>query len=295
MSTDVTQDDIDQFNDEGYLFIQDFMDEERIERLRKEANRLLELAVNSSLAHGRTSSRLNMVERENGDQYVRQVSPTLDITKIFNDLARYEVADVLSSLMGEPAISIERTAQVNYKMPLPEPVDGIDASQRDERYHVHSDWAYYKHGGYPRGIITSAIFLDACNEDSGPLEVWPGTQSEEIEHTRVEDGDLEASPEEIDHDDGMTVLGPPGSFLCFHSELIHGSGPNESDLPRRLAIFGHAPESTVDTEIVEGSARPETGTKYPSELRESRYEWEYQRMKEEGEFTDKFTAPTFYS
>lgn len=291
MSVDISQDAVEQFSEQGYAFFPSFFDDSEVERFREEANRVLELVVNSSLAHDRKNRRLNLVENAEGQQAIRQVSPSIDLTKTFHDLAINELADLIRPFIEEEPILIERTAQLNYKMPLPEPIEELDPDPSDDSYPVHNDWAYYE-GWLPRGIITTAVFLDDCEEDSGPLQVWPGTHTEHIEHEESELG-LQAPEEDIDHDAGEPVLGPKGSVLLFHSELVHSSEPNRSGRPRRLAIYGHAPESRVDTEIADGSARPETGSTYPPELQETKYEWEYQRLKDRGEFRDRFEAPTW--
>jgi hypothetical protein len=59
-----------------------------------------------------------------------------------------------------------------------------------------------------------------------------------------------------------------------------------------LGLYGHAPAENVDTEIRDGSARPEGDGGYPSELIESTYENEYRRLKRRGAFEDRFEAPT---
>ena len=42
---------------------------------------------------------------------------------------------------------------------------------------LHHDWGYYRMQGYPRDILSSAICLDACTPESGPLRVIPGTHT----------------------------------------------------------------------------------------------------------------------
>lgn len=74
------------------------------------------------------------------------------------------------------------------------------------------------------------------------------------------DEGLEVSEDEFeerfDYDDSKQILGPAGSVLLFDSRLVHSSGPNESDGPRRLLTYRHAPESNVEATIKAGTARP---------------------------------------
>lgn len=286
----LTGDMVDQFETEGYVFLPGYFDEGRVEEFREEADRVLELVVNSSLATGRQSGRLTLAENAQGTQSVRQVNPSIDLTRLFKRLALEELADLLRPLMDSDPVSIDPTAQLNYKQPLPEPIEGIDAARGSDRYPVHSDWVYYE-GTYPPGIVTSIVFLDENREESGPLEVWPGTHTERHEHDWIEDLGYQVPADVLDHDAGQRVTGPAGSVLLFDARLVHSSEPNTSGRPRRLAIYGHAPEDNVEAPIADGSARPDAQGSYPSELIESTYENEYRRLKRRGEYTDAFSAP----
>jgi ectoine hydroxylase-related dioxygenase (phytanoyl-CoA dioxygenase family) len=290
-----TSDLVEQFHEQGYVFLPEYFDAERVAAFREEADRILELLVNASMATGRESGRLNVTENAQGTQTVRQVNPSIDLSRLFKGLAVDELADLTAPLLDDDPVSIDRTAQLNYKQPLPEPIDAIEATRGDDQYSVHSDWAYYE-GTFPPGILTSIVFLDENREDSGPLEVWPGTHTEEYEHENIDGLGRQIPDDVLDHDAGEKVTGPAGSVLIFDCRLVHSSGPNTSGRPRRLAIYGHAPASNVEAEVVDGSARPELSrgdlhSNYPSELVESTYENEYYRLKRRGEFEDRFSAP----
>jgi len=290
--TTITRDHVDQFREDGYVFLPGHFDADGVERLRDETDRILEATVNASLATGRQSGRLDVTEDADGNQTIRQINPAVDLSRLFKDLALGEVADLVRPLVDDEPVSIDRTAQLNYKMALPEPVDWLEGEERPSLYPVHSDWAYYE-GTFPREIVTTIVFLDECRPDSGPIQVWPGSHADEYDHQRGEHGGLEVPPDELDHDAGEPVLGPAGSVLLFDARLVHSSDANTSGLPRRLAIYGHAPERTVEADVRDGSARPEAEGSYPGELVESTYENEYYRQKRRGEFEDQFDAPTF--
>jgi ectoine hydroxylase-related dioxygenase (phytanoyl-CoA dioxygenase family) len=286
----VTADMVEQFREEGYVFLPGYFDEDRLAEFREEADRVLELVVNSSLATGRQSGRLTLAENAQGTQSVRQVNPSIDLTRLFKRLALEEVADLLRPLVDAEPVSIDPTAQLNYKQPLPEPIEGIDVDRGSDRYPVHSDWVYYE-GTYPPGIVTSIVFLDENREDSGPLQVWPGTHTERHEHDWIEDLGYQVPDGVLDHDAGERVTGPAGSVLLFDARLVHSSEPNTSGRPRRVAIYGHAPAENVEAPVADGSARPNARESYPSELIESTYENEYRRLRRHGEYDDAFAAP----
>ena len=285
----ITDSTVERFREDGYVFIPDFFDADDVSRFREEADRMLELILNSSLANDRTSGRLDVTEDEDGNQSVRAINPSIDLSRVFKRVAVEDLPPLLRPLLIEEPISIDITAQLNYKQPLPEPVEGLETRRADDRFPVHADWPYYE-GWLPEGIVTGIVFVDDCTPENGPIEVWPGTHRQDLEHEETDLG-LAVPPDQLDHDAGETVLGPAGSVLLFDARLVHSSEPNSSDEPRRLAIYGHAPRETVEAEIEDGSARPEASTRYPMELIESTYEHEYHRLKRIGAFEDRFEAP----
>jgi hypothetical protein len=95
---------------------------------------------------------------------------------------------------------------------------------------------------------------------------------------------LQVLPGLIDHDGGMYMLAPAGSFMIFSVLVVHNSRPNTSGRPRRLMIYSHYPASFDMPFDVRNS---------PSRLSESPYEREYMRAKQRGEFEDIFQAPTY--
>jgi ectoine hydroxylase-related dioxygenase (phytanoyl-CoA dioxygenase family) len=294
MTSALTSDDIEQFRDDGYVFLPGYFDADRVEEFEAETERLLEQEVNAALANDRKSERLSLAPGADGQPMAKSMNPSIDLSRVFKNLAVEELAEILEPLLDDTPVSIDRTAQINYKLPLEEPLPFGDNMAGDDTggdaYPVHADWPYYE-GRFPEGIVTTIVFVDECRPDSGPIEVWPGTHTESYDHESIDAGGREVPPDVLDHDAGEPVLGPAGSVLAFDSRLVHSSEPNTSGYPRRLAIYGHAPQRNVDVLIEDGSARP--NATYPKELVESTYLGEYYRRKRLGEFTDQFTMPEF--
>ncbi|MFB6174051.1 MAG: phytanoyl-CoA dioxygenase family protein [Halobacteriales archaeon] len=275
----------ERFRDQGYLLVEDCFDAEEVERMRGEADEILELVVNASLAHGRKSGRLDIVEDDEGDQMVRKVQPVNDLSLAFSEVAEDDrVLDRLAAFMDDDPRLMEE--KLNYKQPLPEPTP-LEADRATSAFPVHNDWAYYKAQDYPQGVISTAVLLDDFTAENGPLHVWPGSHERHREHERVEGLGLQVPADDLEGQ-GEDLLAPAGSVLFFHSLLVHSSRPNESGEPRRLMIYSHYPET-------EGEARgivPDERNG-PTRLRESPYEWAYQRRKERGEVESRFEAPTY--
>jgi ectoine hydroxylase-related dioxygenase (phytanoyl-CoA dioxygenase family) len=142
----------------------------------------------------------------------------------------------------------------------------------------------YREQGYPQSTLSTALVVDDCTPEHGPLHVWPGSHAEHVEHepTPGEGAGRRVPPGELDGD-GRDALAPAGSALVFNSLLVHSFWPNTSGAPRRLLIWSHYPDG------VEGLYAGERMA--PQRLRESPHEWTYQRLTERGEYPDRFGAP----
>jgi hypothetical protein len=274
---------IEKYNRDGYVAIENAFNPDEVGRMQQEADAILELIMNASIGLGRKSGRLDVLQKENGDQIVRKIQPINDLSLYLAQISNDErFLGPMRTVMGDEPILMEE--KLNYKEPLPYPVSGFDVGPKpSDRFPIHSDWAYYKAQNYPQSVLSSAIALDDCTEDSGPLHIWPGTHKEHLPHDQVEIG-LEVQPGLIDPDSGIDMLVPAGTVMIFSSLLIHNSRPNLSGKPRRLMIYSHYPKAAdMGIDIRNG----------PGRLRESPYEWEYIRKRDRGEITDTFKAPRF--
>lgn len=287
----LSQDQVEQFQKDGYLFLPGFFDDQ-IKQFKNEADRILELVVNSSLANNRMNRRLSLNGHDDGSQSVRNVQPFIDLSLVFKRMAVNFLPPLLHPLMDDKPVSLDRTSQLNYKQPLPKPVKEFDGAPFSGDYPVHADWPYFEgKAPVPANFVISSVFIDACTEDNGSLEIWPGTHEQKFDHEKTELGAFAIPQNIIDQDAGQKVCGPAGSVLLFDAKLVHSSVPNQTDGPRRLAIYRHAPKSNVETQIQDGSARP-GGYGFPRAITESAYENEYRRLKRLGEYEDRFVAPT---
>ena len=279
----LTRDQIEQFNRDGYLVLPGVFSEAEVKRMRGGADGVLELIINSSLALGRKSRRLDWRRRpDDGQQVVRKIQPIYDLSLPLSEASTDErLIGPLRDIMGEEPRLMEE--KLNYKEPLPEPVEGLAIADMGDEFPIHDDWAYYAEQGYPQTILSSAISLDECTEDSGPLRVWPGSHKQHLEHEWTDNG-WAVKKGLIDPDASVPVLCPPGSVMLFHTLLVHVSAPNRAGRPRRLMIYSHYPKSAnMGFDVRNG----------PGRLHESPHEHEYLRMRLAGAWTDTFRAPVF--
>jgi len=280
--TQLSQDQLDFFETNGYLVLENLFSPDEVSALQNEADYLLELTLNSSLMHQRRSGRLDWLQTSQNAQVVRKIQPVNDLSLAFTrTIADERIVHPLRQIMGEDPILMEE--KLNYKQPLTDKVEGLPIKALDDYFPVHNDWAYYAAQNYPQSVLSSALLLDECTTDNGPLRIWPGSHKKHLEHERMENG-LEINPELIDHSGGIDMLAPAGTFMIFHVLVVHNSRPNTSGRPRRLMIYSHYPESFEMPFDVRNS---------PTRLRESPWEREYMRAKERGDYQDTFQAPTY--
>ena len=114
---------VEQFNRNGYVAIENAFTLEEVGQMRKEADTILELIVNSSIGHGRRSRRLDILQKENGDQVVRKIQPINDLSLFLAEVSADErFLGPMQTVMGDEPVLMEE--KLNYKEPLPQPVSG---------------------------------------------------------------------------------------------------------------------------------------------------------------------------
>jgi ectoine hydroxylase-related dioxygenase (phytanoyl-CoA dioxygenase family) len=269
----------------GYVVLEDAFDSTEIDEMRAEADRMLELIVNSSIANDRTSGRLVPIADEGGNQMIKKIQPINDLSLLFTELSRDErITEPMREVMDdEPRLMEEK---LNYKQPLPEPVPALESRRPTTSFPIHSDWAYYKAQDYPQATMSAAIAIDELTAENGTMRFWPGTNDEFVEHERTDNG-LEVPPDQVEEADAELIEADAGALVLFDSIVWHDSSPNDTEEPRRLMIYSHYPSSVgQERNIVEDERNA------PSRRNESPYEWEYQKLKDAGEFEDTFEAPT---
>jgi len=275
----LTSDQLEQFQRDGYLVLPAVFDEEEVRRMRAEADRILELILNSSVALKRRSGRLDWRELPDGSQIIRKIQPINDLSDYLAEVSSDpRLIEPMRQIMGHEPILMEE--KLNYKQPLPRRIEGIEIRRMDDRFPVHNDWAYYRAQEYPQDILSSAISMDDSPVDSGPLHVWPGSHREYLEHESMENG-LQIKPELIDFGGGVDILAPAGSVMIFHALLAHSSRPNSSGRPRRIMIYSHYPARVDMGQDVRNG---------PTRRREQPFEQQYRDMVARGEFTPVFAA-----
>ncbi|MDE2798118.1 MAG: phytanoyl-CoA dioxygenase family protein, partial [Gemmatimonadota bacterium] len=118
MKTKLTSEDLAHFRENGYLVLPQAFNAEEVARMQHEADRILELIINSSLANGRKSGRLDILQTSTGPM-VRKIQPINDLSLFLAGVSADErLIGPMRQLMGDEPILMEE--KLNYKEPLPE-------------------------------------------------------------------------------------------------------------------------------------------------------------------------------
>ncbi len=282
MQSKLTTQQLAEFREQGYLALPARFSQTEVARMQAEADHILNLIINSSLANRRQSRRLDIRALTDRQWMVRKIQPINDLSLYLSEIAADDrLLTPMRQIMEDEPILMEE--KLNYKQPVSGPIGDLEAKTMDDRFPVHSDYAYYKAQNYPPTILSSAITMDACRADSGPIRVWPGTHKADLEHESMDNG-LQVKPDLVDFRGGVDVLAPAGSVLLFHALLIHNSVGNTSGAPRRLMIYSHFPsQAGIAHDIRNG----------PTRLREAPWEWQYQRQRMQGIVQPTFQAPVY--
>jgi hypothetical protein len=239
--------DIGRFHDLGYLLFEGLFGEEELEEYRREADRVLDMVLGSSLLLQRRNPRLDLRLLGGSEAMVRKIQPINDLSPIFAGLSSDErVLGRLRAVMGDEPLLMEE--KLNYKQRVR--LSRLDAHYLEQRrpdgaageFLLHHDWGYYRANSYPDTTLSSAIALDDTT-GRGPLRVLPRSHLLEVPLADPESPSGVVREDAVNSSGLVTLNMSAGSVLIFHSRLLHDSEPNPTSSPRRLMIYSHYPAS----------------------------------------------------
>jgi ectoine hydroxylase-related dioxygenase (phytanoyl-CoA dioxygenase family) len=246
----LTQTQVDTFHRDGYLILPSVFNEAELQPLRAEADRILALTINATIALGRRHPRIDAKLNADGSLTMRKIQPINDLSATIAAIAHdARLIEPLRQLQADEPVLMEE--KLNYKQVVD--TRGIDlaflkrssfnAELGLEGFLLHHDWGYYRQQGYPENTLSSAIAIDDC-AGRGPIRVIPGSH---LVDAPLADPDP-ASGSGVIRDgffgpERVSIDAPAGSVMLFHAKLVHDSEPNRSGLPRRVMIYSHYPRS----------------------------------------------------
>jgi ectoine hydroxylase-related dioxygenase (phytanoyl-CoA dioxygenase family) len=238
----------ERYERDGYVVLPAAFSPDELAALRAESDRLVDWLVNASLALGTTSPRLDL-RRDDAGPVLLKIQPLSDVSELFRNVANdARLLDPMRDLLGcEPLLLEEK---LNGKERLAADLDALGVRDWSPEFPFHTDLHYFVLDGYPETTLSSAIALDDCTPDNGPLRFVPGS------HTRPDWPLAGGWPPVLadglfSEDEQVPLICPAGTVVIFHSRIAHASSANNTEHPRRLLIYSHFPS----THEVEPDAR----------------------------------------
>ena len=224
----LSKEQVDFYNDQGYLVLESYLSDETINAVRAEIARLEAQAIGMTVS----DDKIDLEDsHQPDDPRVRRIKLPHTQSDVFKDLLYSDpILAPVRDLIG-PSLRLH-TTKLNMKSP------GYGAA-----IEWHQDFAFYPHTN--DDVLALAVIIDDMVEENGPLMVFPGSHKGPIydHHSYDETGkgvfaggiDMDAAG--LDKTKAVPLMGPAGSISLHHGRIIHGSAQNLSSRARRLMFF----------------------------------------------------------
>ena len=223
----------DEFAERGFTVVREVFDTAEVDRMRRAFERLEQTArrLGETTMHRGTQF---VVERNSrGDLQIKRIVWCGGAEQSLSALgADRRLVGMACRLIGCEAVS-QLINQAHFKFPGDEVTFEWHQDSKHRRYGTDL-WTDVTGRG---SFVETTTAVDPMTDNNGPLQFIPG--SNELGHVPTEpDGSL---PDDLfDASEAVTLTLEPGDVALFGPYTIHGSGPNDSDHPRRLFLNGFA-------------------------------------------------------
>lgn len=252
--TVLTEQDVENFHRDGFTIARKLFSPDEIAALREATDRQVEAS--------RLLTRSNSVIELEPDHSAETPRLRRIVEPVTTDAAYWQAAiqerllDCVSALLG-PDLTFHHS-KLNMK-----------ASKGGAAIGWHQDFPFFPHTNMD--LVACGIPLDKAYSENGCLLVVPGTHKGPVWNHRDVNGafvgQITDQPLPFNPADAVPVEMDPGDVSFHHSNVIHGSTPNNSGNQRRLLIFQYAAADAVELEhrkdateyfgrVVRGNASP---------------------------------------
>ena len=236
----LTNEQIAFYRENGYLLLDGFIHGEQLARLQRASDELVEI----SKSHKDGDEGYDFEPGHNeAKPRPRRISRSRYTDPIFEELnTDPRVLEVATSLIGPnirtslAAINNDPTDKRLYGLKI-----NIKWSGFGTPFEWHQDWAFLPHTN--DDLMAFSIMIDDVGEDSGPLQVIPGSHRGEIYNHHNNGhfcGGIDPTSCNIDFSKAVALTGKAGSVHIHHRRMVHGSSVNTSDKVRRIFFIDYA-------------------------------------------------------
>jgi ectoine hydroxylase-related dioxygenase (phytanoyl-CoA dioxygenase family) len=231
-----------QFQDEGYFILERAIPDEHLQILRDELDGFIDEIDADMDRKGIEVEGINHKGKRYFIALQHERRPRIS-EFLYSDL----MAEVCRATIGEPAWLFWEQYVVK----------AADVGMRFE-WHQDSGYLAKNNPGYTKPYLTCWCALDDVDETNGTIYVLPFSRAgtkDVIDHVRQEEtNDLVGYSGD---DPGEPVIVPAGSIAVFSTTVLHRSGANTTDKPRRsyIAQYSAEPIKRTNGDLV-GFAKP---------------------------------------
>ncbi len=217
----LTQEQIDFYNENGYLGVENVLSAEEVADLQRTTDEFVEKSRE-------VTDHTDVFDLEPGhtpaNPRVRRIkNPVLHHIVYEQTLRHDRILDIVDQLIG-PGVS-HNGHKLNMKYPeFGSPVEW------------HQDWAFYPYTN--DDLLAVGVAIDDMSLENGCLMVIPGSHKGPT-YDHHQDGVFVGAVTDPDFssDNAVPVQVKAGGISIHHVRTLHGSAPNNSSKPRRLLLL----------------------------------------------------------
>ncbi|RXZ83245.1 phytanoyl-CoA dioxygenase family protein [Paenibacillaceae bacterium] len=228
---DVTEEDIQRFAEQGYLVIDQLLNEQEVADALQAIDDIIQLRiVGPRLQFMKKESQLNTPEERT--LAMRKLHRFIDFAPALHHICFHPgLQRVLERVFGESARFLEDQA-------ILKPPSAEAGGEKP----WHQDMAYGQLS-QTKMICGVWVALDEASLDNGCMHVIPGTHHQgAVPHFAVRDWQICDAHIEVERDVAIPLK--PGGALFFAGMLHHGTPPNFSGRRRQALQFHYCPDSS---------------------------------------------------
>ena len=234
----LTQTQYDFFWENGYLMVENAVDDVLLQSLRDDFNAWVEESKRHTAPFGDTFDGRPRFDVETGHSVthpaLRRVNAPIEVSKAyFEATTDSRMTDCIADLIG-PNVKLHHT-KINSKLPR---------AKTDVKW--HQDFLFTPHSN--DDIVTALLMIDDVTKENGPLEVLAGSHRGELHnlwHDGAFTGAIEDDDAQLCQQSAKLCTGSAGSVCLMHTRLLHGSAANLSNRSRTLHISVYTAEDAL--------------------------------------------------
>lgn len=235
---------VDEFFERGWIVVPDLFTEAEMRVARRAFERLYSTAQRLRVTQNHAGAYFVLEAPAAGDVIVKRVvwagGAEPDLLELSADRRLVEPA---LALLGSDRCE-QLLCQAHFKMPH----DGVSFDWHQDVQHRDKGPGTWRDLNGRGSYVQTIMLVDDMTEANGPLKFIPdsavaGGAGKRLSMAAYDYNTPMSAGEKavaFDESRAVSVMGAAGSVLFFGPYAIHGSTPNESEVPRRVLINGYA-------------------------------------------------------